>query len=557
MANFLEKYFCTILTFNQEDFVFFNNHYGNTGVEILLYNKESGTNFELPTQIVGNENVLEFKEYVSSKIKKIRRNLYWTTSPSIDKNQCLMDTEVFINQSAYEYKPYELLTFDAVLDGEFIDFINRNYTKHTKLYLYFFEKALYLYSSGKLSCISLESLKYTSQNVKLLLFQLMASYECIMFSYENFINYLPEKFEGPILTFENFYWIRHSIRIEERNFADFFNNNNIKRNIPYLFGMYVEESPLTDEEIVATTRFYKKDEITNWLNKCTIVLDKKVKDADFVNKYGKYFLKLKHNNKRTITNRINCVDKRLNPQVLPKKSEDRNHIIPAYKGGKIAVFDYVSFETKIALYSCGNKEFIEKYKDSDLHAETAAVIFQTKDLTSNQRSLGKAVNHILIYGGGEEKILEKLSGVLEPKNALERIKIFLQPIIEKSNEISQICKEIGYVQNPFGIIVKPQKIWAAFNNFIQSTAADIVVNKLFEIKLFLESNKYKSRFMYQVHDSFVFDLHPKELEIVNKIQEILSQNFSIYFNVEYVLGNTLMECTESSKSENDVIIHLD
>lgn len=551
MSNFLKSFFCKIVTFNEADNKYFIAKYENTGILIIDGSTEHIT-FDQPTQIVGEINVIQFEKTGSKDNKRINSNLFWTVSPDVDEKQCNIDTQLFLNFASYNFSPYSQYIYDEILNGDFHFFINSIYSKSDSLYLYFKDKALYIYSKKILSCISLETMKYSGTDVKLAMFKLLSTYSCVVFSYENFIQYLPLKFEGPVVTFENVYWSRYYRKIEEHDFVVYFNGNLPYKNIPYLFGIYLEDNPITEEEKIAALRFYSKDKITAWLSNMYLTLDKSIDKADKISK-NLYYLRLQYSNKRTITGRINCIDKRFNPQMLPKASPIRLNVVSSFKGGKIAVFDFISFETKIALYACGDKTFIDKYKDKDLHAETAAIIFNeaTYTLTSTQRSIGKSINHALLYGGGNETLLDILKNEsVDKDDALIRVKEFLSPIINKSNEIRDLCKEFGYVINPFGIIIRPQKIWAAFNNFIQSTAADIVVNKLYEIQFYLQNKK--STFLYQVHDSFIFDIHPDELDILPILSALLSKNFAINFSIEYKTGNNLAECTVNQSDFKDV-----
>jgi DNA polymerase I-like protein with 3'-5' exonuclease and polymerase domains len=53
----------------------------------------------------------------------------------------------------------------------------------------------------------------------------------------------------------------------------------------------------------------------------------------------------------------------------------------------------------------------------------------------------------------------------------------------------------------------------------------------------------KSKFLFQVHDSFVFDIHPDEMSIVDEIKKILSKFNNIDLQVNASEGNNLYECS--------------
>jgi DNA polymerase I-like protein with 3'-5' exonuclease and polymerase domains len=290
-------------------------------------------------------------------------------------------------------------------------------------------------------------------------------------------------------------------------------------------------------------RLAQKDRITHWLSTRELHFDLGYTNDKINFKKQKLtkFVKLSYSDKRTLTGRINCSDKRFNPQMLEKKSEEKKHIVSRFGvDGEIVVFDYVSFETKISLYLTRDEDFINQYKDKDIHEETAKVIYQKDVLTEHERSLGKKINHTLLYGGGDELLNNILTDISDKENALIRIKEFLSPIINLSNTIKESSLNVGYMLNSFGTIIYPEKRFAAFSNYIQAMAADMVVDKLFEIKRLLADKK--SQFLFQVHDSFVFDIHKNELNIIEEIKQLLSMFKNLEFQIEISKGNNFLEC---------------
>jgi hypothetical protein len=118
--------------------------------------------------------------------------------------------------------------------------------------------------------------------------------------------------------------------------------------------------------------------------------------------------------------------------------------------------------------------------------------------------------------------------------------LFLSPIIDFSKQIQASCEEFGYIINSFGTIVKPQKTWATFSNFVSAMAADVLVEKLYVIRNLLLDKK--SKFIFQVHDSFIFDIHPEENFLIDEIKEVLSQFKNITLQVDASEGQNLYEC---------------
>ena len=60
--------------------------------------------------------------------------------------------------------------------------------------------------------------------------------------------------------------------------------------------------------------------------------------------------------------------------------------------------------------------------------------------------------------------------------------------------------------------------------------------------------------MYQVYDSFIFDIHPSELDIIEQIKNLLEKNGKYNFDIQYNLGNNLKECTKTDiETESELI----
>lgn len=88
------------------------------------------------------------------------------------------------------------------------------------------------------------------------------------------------------------------------------------------------------------------------------------------------------------------------------------------------VYDYTSFETRISLFKCKNEEYRDKYKDADLHYETAKILYQKVDISESERDFCKTLNHAILYGAGEETLLKRLVGLSDAEYKLYLVKSF-------------------------------------------------------------------------------------------------------------------------------------
>jgi hypothetical protein len=534
---------CKIIPYTAEDEDYISINYKNFALEVYRPEilKES---FIIPTLIIGWDNVKKHYPEQSILNSKITDKLYWTYSLSENESKSKSDIESFLNFSIKKFFNKNLITYDAIIDGEFRDFILNNINPKIRSFIYFHKDACYIYNDKNTYAISILSLNFIGKDYKKILTSLINKIECTILSYYNVSRYVYMDELRDVMTTENIFWSKYTYNIEPKDFNNMFLGKDMHKNIPLLMKITRENNEITNDELNSCKRQTKKDKITSWLSGNKIYFDKSFKPQNGLRcswDNGKKYLILRYSDKRTITGRINCIDG-FNPQMLPKDSNIREQIISRYEGGKISVFDYKSFETRLSMYLSRDEDFILKNMNSDLHLNTAKSIFQKDDLSDEERKLGKDINHALLYGGGNallKNIISK-SNVEDLDSSIDRVKKFLEPILNVSNYINDVYKELGYIINPFGTLIKPNKSYAAFNNYVQSTAADIVVDKISEVKNWLKDKD--SSFMFQVHDSFVLDISPKDLNAIEEIKSILSKYNDMAFDVEILSGVDYMEC---------------
>lgn len=541
---------CNIITFSEEDFITFKMEFPTATVNVIRFDNinEFDKFVSLPTIIVGWSHIKQIYSQQKISIHCISENLYWTYSVLEEKNLSISKSTELISTFLKKWLPQDYVPYDYLLDGKLTDFLSKNLPCKT-MYVYFSGKAMYLYSPehlNKIIGVSLESIKFAGFDIKIGVSSFIKKYNPICFSYKNVAQYITKGYELNSSTLENAIWAKHTEELTEKNIFDIIMDLDGIRFVPFVMHTIYQTLELNEHEQKYLKYLNKKDVITEWLSNQNLYfkksyLNERIKFKKLLN--GIQYTTLEYSNKRTITGRINCCDKRFNPQMLDKKSEDRAAIVSQYKNGKIVTFDYTSFEIKLALFLCQDEAFIVANKDKDLHAETSKILYNKLDITTEERSIGKSINNTLLYGGGQELILSKMNGVVDSEIKLEEVKKFLEPILEMRQRISDSCKEFGYLINVFGSIIRPEKSWAIFNNFMQALAADILVEKLFLIRDFL--SKHKTVFLFQVHDSFIFDFHPDEIFLIDEITKILSSFEKIILPVNHCIGESWQDCTKN------------
>ena len=364
--------------------------------------------------------------------------------------------------------------------------------------------------------------------------KLLNNLNCLLYSYNKLEEYADLDELLNVRALDIIRWIKFGIETPIKYFQ-IIPNTDIGKYIPFMMSMIpIESLELDDEEEVFFNRMCVKDKIARWMSTRYISFDYSFdKNLDFIYRDNAKLAKVNYSTKKTLTGRIPCSD-RYNPQNLNKDGDDRKKIISRFRNGRIYQFDYTSFEARIALYLSEDEEFIQDYYDKDLHSETATIIFETHDFTSEQRDVAKLANMAIMYGASEATAMKLLGNYPDHHEKLRRIKVFLEPIFKRAKEIIEESNQNGYLINKWGSIIKPEKDYAGFNNYLQSIAAEIVVDKVLEIKELLKP--YKSQFLFQVHDSLVFDVHPEEIELVQIIAKTLSYNRGMMFSVNFKSG---------------------
>lgn len=499
-------------------------------------------NTSIPSMIVGCMALKE--KYPNHNLfdKDVFENLTWTYSLLEKKRDFMTEVNEFVIKSLKSWLPTDLILYDPFFDGNFDTFIEDNLEFNAPIYAYFNAGALYLNNGGKNFAINLKSMALVESNLKELVTNFIKRGNFLLYSYNNISPIINNDEIIRVRTLENICWIKFGVEIEEELFFNIIPGFDIRKYIPFLMSG-LPEFYLTFEEERCLQRLQEKDAIVRWISKGFVCFspDFTHETLKTISKDGHKFATLNYSHKRTITGRIVSKDT-FNIQNLQKDGDQKKQVVSRFHGGNILVCDYISFESKIALYMSEDELFIQKYWDKDLHLETAKIIFGDGKITDEQRSLSKDINHAIMFGAGEELLLKKLANNPNPDEILFKIKVFLRPILNKSFRLNAFQKEHGYIINDWGYIINPKKEFAAFNNFIQSSAAEILIDKLFEIKEFLKDKE--SKFLFPVHDSMIFDISPREKYLLTEIPKLLTTHSGNAFAISAKFGHDYKNISE-------------
>lgn len=502
----------------------------------------------IPTLMIGWNSTKHMFPDQKIHNSEVMKNLFWTYSESeckeIKDESFYKNIEDFVYKNLKNWLPSDFIVYDSVIDGDFSKFIETNIDNGITTYTHFNNGAVYMRNGEKNIIINAKSLWLTESNYRNLITDLFNKLNCMVYSYDDIENYVNLDSLGDILALDIIRWVKYGVETPIKYFQ-VVPNIDISKYVPFLMSKIPAETlELDEEEEAFLRRMCERDRITRWMSTRYIAFSYNFnKNLDFLYRDYSKLARINYSSKRTITGRITSND-RYNPQNLSKSNDDRAMIISRFRNGQIYQFDFTSFEIRIALYLCEDEDFIQEYYDKDIHAETAMIIFETIDFTDEQRAIAKDVNHAILYGAGEATILKRLEGLPYPHEKMFRVKQFLSPIFKKSKELMDLAENRGYLINKWGSIIKPEKSYAGFNNYIQSTASEIIVDKVIAIKSLL--NGKRSQFMFQVHDSIVLDIHPEEVELAQGIAKIMSYHKGMLFSVNYKSGSNYKDLSSES-----------
>ena len=537
---------CKFIAPFPEDYDFLNSNLGQYPVQILPVIPSNIHTSENKTLIVGWDTVKENFPNQNILEKRINNNISWTYNKKETRGTFEEDVKKFINDSLKEWLPKEdsFKIYDPIIHPCSVkEFILNNVDISEKTYIYFNKDALYMHNCGKNLIFNVKSFALAHCDFKILLAKLFNNLNCLCVSYKNISKYVDLDILEGVETIENIKWMRTATEIDE-NYFRIIPGFDTNKYVPFIMSQ-LGENIFDEEEKLCLKRAQYRDKITEWLCDRYICFPN-----IFVNDKLKFYhrgkdkklAKINYSNKRTRTGRIMAHDG-YNPQMLQKENDERKDIISRFDGGKIFVFDYTSFETRIALYFCDDQEFINKYYDKDLHEEVAKIIFSRECINHDEREFVKTnVTHAILYGASKATIMKKLQEIIQYADlevVYANIRNFLKSLLQKGFQLKEESIKNGYIINKWGTIIKPDKDYAAFSNYISSTATEIIIDKVAQVREILKNRN--SQVLFQVHDSIVFDIHPAEFGIIDEIISTMNDVNGLFFNVKYSYGDNYKE----------------
>ena len=243
--------------------------------------------------------------------------------------------------------------------------------------------------------------------------------------------------------------------------------------------------------------------------------------------------------------------------------------------GKILLgLDYSQIELRILADVSGDENLIKAFQEGlDIHATTAAKIFNVpvKEVSKEQRMVGKTMNFATLYGQGPRALSRQLKvDYTTAKKYIDdyflqfpKVRIWMNQILEqgkKNGFVETISGRKRYIpelqsQNRF---LQAFGERAAINHPIQGTSADMIKKAMVEIDESLVSssllvsskknannderitNNQSCQLILQVHDELLFECDPQQVQesakmIKQKMEKSLTLNVPV--KVDLKTGN--------------------
>ena len=227
-----------------------------------------------------------------------------------------------------------------------------------------------------------------------------------------------------------------------------------------------------------------------------------------------------------------------NLQNIPVRDDESKNIreifVSRFENGYIISFDYDQIELKLMAHFSQDDSMVNAFlSKQDIHRAVASKIYHIPldEVTAEQRRKAKSVNFGIIYGQGAYGLSNNLE--ISVKSAQEfmqnyfatfpKVKEYMERSIDmaKANNLTAVTlfgrrryipelDSKNFQLRSFGERV-------AINMPLQGSASDIIKLAMNKITNKLNSLNLRSKLILQVHDELVFDVHPEEVDILEKI----------------------------------------
>ena len=191
----------------------------------------------------------------------------------------------------------------------------------------------------------------------------------------------------------------------------------------------------------------------------------------------------------------------------------------AAPGGLLVAADYSQIELRVLAHMSGDPTLLDAFAaGDDIHARTAGILFDTTEVTADERRKAKTINFGLLYGMGPQKLGRELG--ISLKEAKEFIEVYfskLSRVRQFYEEIEEGAKSVGYVTtlagrrrmlpdiNSRNVNLAQQARRMAINTVVQGSAADIIKKAMLEVDKSPVIGELGASLILQIHDELLLE----------------------------------------------------
>ncbi len=252
------------------------------------------------------------------------------------------------------------------------------------------------------------------------------------------------------------------------------------------------------------------------------------------------------NQAATTTGRLSSSNPNL--QNIPVRTEFSKRIRKAFlpeEGFKLLSADYSQIELRILAHLAEEDILINAFNNNDdIHSLTAQLIFDKKEISTNERRVGKTINFGVIYGMGVKKFARSTGiNINEAKEFLIKYKERYSKIFKFLELQERLVLSRGYVETIFGrkrefkfdknglgrlrgtdpyeidlktarkAGMEAQSLRAAANAPIQGSSADIIKIAMIKLQEKINNSGIPLKLLLQVHDELVLEVPKDNVDI--------------------------------------------
>lgn len=257
------------------------------------------------------------------------------------------------------------------------------------------------------------------------------------------------------------------------------------------------------------------------------------------------------------TGRLSCQDPNL--QNIPVRTKQGKAIRAAFRPeeGLFLAADYSQIELRMLAHMSEDPALLKAFAaDEDIHSYTAGLIFNTVEVTPEQRRVAKVVNFGIIYGQQPFGLARELKcSVKEAALFIDlyfarypTVRDFLEDCKAKARKSGYALTMTGRQREIPEINSRNKGLAAAaerlaINTPLQGSSADLIKMAMIRAEELLK--ELKSQMILQIHDELIFEMKEGEEEALKQVVLAAMQGvmtLKVPLKVDIAIGKNWKEC---------------